>query len=579
MGNDSDTHVVRLLDKFQRGEISRRQFLFLATGVVGSATAAALLVSCGEGETPTAMPATPSSQATSVPAATPSPPSPTVGGTLRCVLTKDPESLDPVQVRDVPQTQVFDMLFDKLVTYAPDGSFAPSLAESWTVSDDGLVWDFKIKQGVKFHDGTPLTAQDCAWTFERYVDPELQSPIVYGLFQPVLTSAEVVDDSTLRLNTSVPFAPMLMNLALYCFMCPQAYVEDVGWQEFAVKPMGSGPWKFVDYEREDHVTLERNPDYQWGPAFLHTGSPYIEEVFFKVIPEREAAIAALEAGEVDFAMGPFIETKNVPTLEAAVHLDVLSAPVQGLTPWALFNVQSPHFSDVRVRQAVNLALNRQEFIDLLGNGSGTVAYGPITPTMDCYWEGVEQIGYGYDAERAEELLAEAGWTDSDGDGIVDKDGSPFEVDLLIAPEEIYVRNAELFQAQLAEVGIKLNIKQLDQAVHYDTLNNHDFEISLMTYYSRDIDLLYVVLHSQAPMQWGDLRDSHLDELLDQQRVTVDTEERCEVVAEIQQYMVEQAYYVPIWIPDTYFVFDQRLQGYVWTAKLPVPYWQDAYIEE
>jgi peptide/nickel transport system substrate-binding protein len=502
---------------------------------------------------------------------------PAVGGTLVWALPAEPDTLDPQKTAAGVSDAVNVMIGASLVMLAPDGSYVPYLAESWEISDDGLVWEFKLKENILFHDGTPLTAEDFVWTFERAMNPDTASPVSATLLQPV-ASLEAVDDYTLRITLAEPFFPFLNNLASQGYLMPlsQAAVEQWG-EDYGRHPVGVGPYRFKEWQTGNKIVLERNPDFDWAPEYAHQGPRYVENVEFRIIPEYATIVAGLEAGEVDFAE---VEPKDLEHLEATGQMEIYAELQQGLRPYVSINTAQPPFDDLRVRQAFNLAVDRDALIRVVELGNAVPQYGPLSPSQTGYWEGVEYIGYGYDLEKAKGLMAEAGYTPG-SDGILEKDGEPLSLVLKTLAIESWVKNAQILQEQYKALGVDIQLEQADQGILIPDVLGGNYQMAVFGITWPEADMLFMLFHSSmlGALNTDQVSDPDLDEILTKTRTTVDPAERQQWVNEAQRRIVEQAYAVPLYIPQNFFALNQRVNGEVFSNTTLNLYLEDAYIGE
>jgi peptide/nickel transport system substrate-binding protein len=512
---------------------------------------------------------------------TATPSGPPVGGTLTYAAYSDPDTLDAHQTTFVMATQVLDLLGASLVELDPDGKIVPYLAESWTISDDGLQWDFVLRKNVKFHNGDPLTAQDYVWTFERAQDPAFGTGSAPTMISSVET-VEVLDDYTLRLNLGEPFFSLMINLASAEYLQPlsRAAVESAG-DQYGRNPVSVGPFKFVEWKTGDRVILERNPDFYWGPPFAHEGPPYIERIEFRIIPETSTLVAAFEAGELDFAnQYANLQAKDVLRIEATGQYQIFEGLQQGMRPFVLMNVAKPPFDDVRVRKAFNLAVDRPAMIEIRTQGNAVVQYGPLSPSQIGYWEGIEELGYGYDLEQAMALMEEAGYVMGD-DGFFEKDGQRLKLSLTSLSQDIWVKAAEILQQQWKELGVEIEIVQEDAALAIAAAQAGDYELMMMGITAEEADILHYMFHSSnlgSGYNMSQVDDPELDELLELTRTLTDPDERQQVVNEAQKLIVEKAYVVPLYAPKIFHVLHNRVKGAMFSPKVNTTWFFDAYIE-
>jgi peptide/nickel transport system substrate-binding protein len=257
--------------------------------------------------------------------------------------------------------------------------------------------------------------------------------------------------------------------------------------------------------------------------------------------------------------------------------------LQGMNPFVAVNLTVPPFGDILVRKALNLAVDREALIRVVAQGEGEVQYGPMSSSMMSYWPGVEEIGYGYDLEQAKALMAEAGWEDSDGDGVLDKDGQslsfPFNAN---ANSEVSVRVAQVLQEQYKALGMALEIEQMESGNLIANFFSGNFEIMVMGYtWTGDVDVMYLLFHSSqiGALNGCQVDDPELDEMIEKTRTTMDPEERQDWADAVQRRIVEQAYCVPLYTPITYTPISNRVKGWYTSPVYGWLYLDGIYIEE
>ncbi len=520
--------------------------------------------------------ATPEPTATSEPTVEPTPEGPPVGGTLAWLQAEgEPSTLDAHKVAEETATTILQLVGGTLIARDQNGDFVPYLAQAWEISDDGLVWTFSLKKGVKFHDGTELTAHDYAWTFQRILDPETAALTAASLIGSV-TTVEAVDDYTLQFTLAEPFFPFLLNLTHpYLMPLSQAAVEERG-DQYGRHPVGVGPYKFKEWRTSEKIVLERNPDFNWGPDY-HPGPFYVETIEFPILFESAIMLAALETGDVDLS---YVQGKDMDRIQELEQFQIFELPRTGLGPYVALNVGQPPFDDVLVRRAFNLAADPEPMIKAVAGGYGSPAYGPGASSTSGYWPGVEELGYGYDLEQARALLLEAGYS-AGSDGMLEKDGESFELTLKTAPFEEWVKIGEILVEQYEVLGVKITIEQQDPGIFLEALFSGDFEFAMMGFGADDIDVLHNYYHSVniGGENFVQLADSELDEMLDETRRVTDPGERQEWANAAQKHMVEQAYLIPLYTPISFFAVSNRVKGAVWPLASGRLYIDDAYIED
>jgi peptide/nickel transport system substrate-binding protein len=381
--------------------------------------------------------------------------------TLVVALSQAPTSLDPADHRSRQSETVIRNMFDGLVTRDTRSGVHQELAEAMNWLDDQTL-QVKLRQGVKFHDGSEMTADDVVFTFNRIIQenaieyPEPHTSPRKGLIAP-LASVEKVDDYTVNLNFSGVWPPA-MQLLVHQQIVPQAYLEEVGTEGFIAHPIGTGPFKFVEGQLDDQIVLERFDDY-WGgaPDLEPVGPACVEKAIFRVIPEASTRVAALLAGEVDIIQS--VPSELIDTLSQTPGVQVKTAP--GTQPqWLQLNVTSPIFQDVGVRQAMNYAMDKDLIVEAVYGGRAVPLPGPLSPFNNFVNKNLSP--YPYDPEKALELLGEAGWSDSDGDGILDKDGQPFT--FTIDTLEDWRTLAEAVATLYRDIGIDASVRFWEYSV-------------------------------------------------------------------------------------------------------------------
>lgn len=482
-----------------------------------------------------------------------------VGGSVVFAEDEEPDTLDPHKTSTALAGRILRYAGDTLLTKDLSGAYADGLAESWEASDDGLTWTFTLKEGVQFHDGSPMTAEDVRASIERAIDPETQSPIAGGLFEPVET-IEVLDDRTLSLTLDRPFSPFLDNLT-----DPRGSIvnveaaEEMG-DDFGRAPVLTGPWQVESWASGDRITLTRNPDYAWGPSYTGGGAPYLEEVGFRIIPESATQVAAFEAGEVQAI--PTFPPTDVERFQDDDAYAMESFLRKGVGLFMEFNTQAEPFTDRTVRTAMNHAIDPSVIVQVALEGLGEVAHGVLPPSIWGYWGGIEEYAPGYDPERALELFEEAGWT-RDGDGPLMKDGEAFTFTLFTAPIDTWTRSAQIVQGQLAELGVSMEIQTFEFGTLLENLMAGEHQADFMGYTYTNPDIVQLWFHSSnigTGLAHSHFPSDELDELIETSRTQTDEEARLETYAEIQRFVSDEALWVPLWTNQNFIGVDASVEG-------------------
>ena len=407
-------------------------------------------------------PAAPAPAPESAPAAPAGQPAAPAGDqTLVVALAGAPTSLDPADHRSRQSETVIRNMFDGLVTRDTTNGVHLELAESAELIDP-QTWEFKLRQGVKFHDGAEMTADDVVFTFERIIQenmieyPEPHTSPRKGLIAP-LAAVEKVDDYTVRFHLSAPWPPA-MQLFVHQQIVPKAYLESVGTQGFVENLVGAGPFRFVEGQLDDQIVMERFDGY-WGgaPDLPPSGPACVSRAIFRIIPEASTRVAALLAGEVHIIQS--VPPELVSTLEGADGVVVKTAA--GTQPkWVELNVNQPPFDNKLVRQALNHLIDKELIVEAIYGGRAAVLPGALSP-FNAFAD-PDLTPYAYDLETGLALLAEAGIADSDGDGRLEWNGAPwaFVVDSLDEHRTL----AEAVVGQLQEAGIDANLRLWEYSV-------------------------------------------------------------------------------------------------------------------
>ncbi|MEW6545585.1 MAG: ABC transporter substrate-binding protein [Bacillota bacterium] len=461
---------------------------------------------------------------------------------LRVGIVNDPATFDIDRTTWIEDP--FFVLYDYgLVAIDFDGKLVPSMAESWEVSPDGKVITFKLKSGLKFHDGTKLDAEAVKFRLERMRDDPK------GLNREMVSSIadiKVLDERTVQLTCSQVDVSLWTTFAqtFASFMSPEA-IKKFG-EDYGQHPVGAGPFKFVSHTRGSEIVFEKNPDYKWAPPFYkNQGAPKVDKLVFRIIPDEATRILELEKGNIDLLLT--VPPQQVAKLKENKDIQLVEYPENGIRYFG-FNCQKWPFDDVRVRQAMNLAIDRDEIARVGYDGLATPVYTALPHHLPGHSKALEEQAkseYGYNLERAKQVLAEAGWKDTNGDGIVEKDGKALEFSLWITNDPVDQRVAQLIQKQVAAVGAKLDIQVMEEAAIRDGTPKGLHQSILWQYGWSDPDILYFLFHKESGrvrMHWG---TDELDELLVKGRTTVDAAERAQYYEQAQRLILDGAPWVPL----------------------------------
>ncbi len=467
----------------------------------------------------------------------------------------DASNLIPLLATDSASHSISGLIFNGLVKYDKDLNIVGDLAESWDISKDGLVITFRLRKGVRWHDGQPFTAEDVLFTYRLTIDPK--TPTAYAGDFLKVKKAEVLDPLTFRVIYDKPFAPALMSWS--SAIMPKHLMEgkDVTKSPLARHPVGTGPYRFSEWKTGQKIALVYNPDY-------FEGRPYIDGRIMRIIPDMATMFLELRAKGIDqMGLTPLQYTRQTENRYFRSNFRKYRYLSFAYT-YMGFNLQNPMFTDRRVRQALAHAVNKEELIDGILLGLGKEATGPFKPGTWQYNPDVKR--YSYDPKRARELLADAGWRDTDGDGILDKGGRRFEFELLTNQgNEVRAKTAEIIQRRLAEVGISVKIRIIEWAAFVkEFINKRRFDAVILGWTIPMDPDLYDVWHSSktgpSELNFISYKNDEVDVLLEKGRSTFDRNERKRCYDRIQEILAEDEPYIFLYVPDALPIFSARIHG-------------------
>ncbi|MFZ4617871.1 MAG: ABC transporter substrate-binding protein [Rectinemataceae bacterium] len=453
-----------------------------------------------------------------------------------------------------------------LITRDPTtGKYLPYLAKSWSVSPDGLTYEFTLRDDVYFHNGQKLTAKDYAWTFNRAISVPVQSTAGATLLN--MKEAVAIDQYTFQIKLKMPNSTLFDVLSRPTYHQPlsQAYVESKG-DAYGRSPLGVGPYKFKEWVTGSKMVLERNPAFAWGPSFTAGKAPQIETVEFRFIPEYATRLAGLEAGEIDYMQ---LEAKDVARFKQNPKYQLFTRGDSGSGWVVILNLSKEPFTDIRFRKALNHGVDRNMLVKVAALGQAEVQNGPITKNTQGYWDGVDGIAYAYDVAKAKSYLADMGYKPG-ADGIMQKDGARLSLVLDIPGGE--TRTGEILQQQLKAIGIEVKLRQKEVPVLYADLAKGDFQFALNRYGWEDYGLMFAMFH---PAMLGNLnhsqqsQDKTLTQILGGAVFGPNDQVTGPLIIQVQKYLVEQAYSVPLYTHLFTYALNKRVKGVVYHRISPL----------
>lgn len=433
-----------------------------------------LLAGCSGSQTTQAPAEQPKTEA---PATTPAP-EPAKASAKQLIIGRggDTVGLDPIAQTDGESFKVTENVFDTLVGYAEETTeVVPSLAEKWEIAPDGLTYTFHLRSGIKFHDGTDFNAEAVKWNFERWSDkshPQHNKEgfeyynDMFGGYKGdethIIKSVEAVDPQTVKFTLNRPLAPFIQNLGMSCFAIasPKA-VQEAGPEKFNEKPVGTGPFKFVEWKRNDTITLEKNPDY-WNAGF-----PKLDKIVFKVIPENTARLTALTSGEIDLMDG--LNPDDAQTVKDNADLQLILRPSMNLG-FVGFNVEKKPLDNPKVREALAYAINKPAIIEAFFAGLGQAAVNPLPPSIWGHNNDIKDREFSID--KAKQLLSEAGFPNG------------FKIKFWAMPvARPYmpdgVKIAEAIQQDLKKIGVEAEIVTMEWATYLEKTKAGEQEMFML----------------------------------------------------------------------------------------------------
>ncbi|OIP88803.1 MAG: peptide-binding protein [Syntrophobacterales bacterium CG03_land_8_20_14_0_80_58_14] len=467
----------------------------------------------------------------------------------------DASNLIPLLASDSTSHEIAGLIFNGLIKYDKDIRIVGDLAESWEISKDGLVITFHLRKGVRWHDGRPFTAADVLYTYQVTVDPK--TPTAYAGDFLKVKKAEALDDWTFRATYDKPFAPALMSWSVGILPKHLLAGKEITTSPLGRRPIGTGPYKFKEWVTGQKIVLVSNPDY-------FEGRPYIDGYILRIIPDTATMFLELRANGIDrMGLTPLQFTRQTENNLFRENFNKYRYLSFAYT-YMGYNLKNPLFADKRVRQAIAHAVNRVEIIDGVLLGLGKPATGPYKPGTWAYNPDVR--AYPYDPAKAKALLAEAGWKDLNGDGVLEKDGRPFAFEIITNQgNEIRAKCAEIIQRRLSEVGIKVKIRVVEWAAFVkDFINKRKFDATILGWTIPMEPDLYDVWHSSKTgpeeLNFISYKNAEVDALIEKGRETFDQSVRKRCYDRIQEILAEEQPYLFLYVPDALPIIHARFRG-------------------
>ncbi len=471
----------------------------------------------------------------------------------------------PVLASDSASFDITGLVYNGLVKYDKDIVLTGDLAERWEISPDNLRIKFFLRKGVKWHDGNPFTSKDVEYTYKVYVDPG--TPTAYATDFMKVKEFRVLDDYTVEVIYDRPYAPALGSWGQGMLPCHLLEGKDITQSPLKREPIGTGPYRFVEWKTGEKTTLDSFHEY-------FEGRPYIDRVLTRIIPDPATMFLELKAGRLDqMALMPLQYTRQTDTAWFGEHYRKYKYLSFGYS-YLGYNLQDWKFQDKRVRQALTMAINRRSIVEGVLLGLGQVAYTPYKP--DTFWYNPNVEKFDYDPEKSKQLLAEAGWKDTDGDGILEKDGKPFEFTIITNHgNEVRKNAATIIQKDLKTVGINVKIQVIEWAAFLKNfINKRNFEACLLGWGigidPNQIDIWNSQKIGEKELNFVNYQNPEVDKLLELGASTYDMNERKKYYDKFQEIIAEDQPYTFLFVPETLPIISSRFQGIV-PAPLGIGY--------
>lgn len=461
----------------------------------------------------------------------------------------DIDSLDPHRATSTLSRMTWYQIYDSLLEFDPQGKIVPALASDWNVSDDGKEVTFTLNEGILCHDGAPFTSADVVYTAERALSDDNPS-LTKASWGPI-EQVEAIDDLTVRFTLSEPFSAFVPFMADE-FTSMLCLGNEAAGDAFGTSvAIGTGPWKFVSWEQGSEIVLESNPDYQnFGRPVDNPGAPHMD-LIIRTLPEGQTRLAGLTTGELDVIVPP---VESVPEIKANPDLKFFSVDVTGHNMFLEFSTGRAPFDDVRARLAVAHALDLDLALEIV---FGDLVQRELCPVSSGIFgndqEFCAQYTPGYDPERSQALLEELGYGPD----------NPLEMTLLTWTGDNRGRMLQVFQNQLAQVGIDAGIEVMDIGTLNARVQQENLRdggpgtMDLMGWTWFDPDILYLLWHS--PGAYQGYNTPELDAVLEGTRITSDPDERLTLVQEAMRHLLEEAVHVPVYSPGWLWMYAARAE--------------------
>ena len=498
-------------------------------------------------------------------------------GDLVMGLNAEPQTLDPATAFMEQEATVMRQVYDTLVYVDAKYQLHAGLATSWEQSADAKTFTLKLRQGVKFHDGVPFDAKAAKFNFDRFGNPDVATGSV-STYWTDYVSTEIVDNYQVRVGfgSAHPLFLTALGYGIMGMASPKAV--EAGGADYGTQPVGTGPFIFDKWALGESITLKANADYKWAPdIFTHQGAPYLATVTFRFVPEDTTRIAMLQSGEASVVEQ--FPAQDIAWLQKDAGYYLVSGTAPGLPTVMMINVEKAPTNDLAVRQALIYAIDQEALVKAAYFDTQKAAHGVLASNTLGYDAKAGEM-YRYDPVKAADILTKAGWVDTNGDKIREKNGNSLKIHYPAYRvwESSYM---ELLQNYWSAVGISVDLEQLEDAAAWDAAAKGEHNVTNMGSISFDASVLWPSFHSSNVAQgyaFTRYTDAELDATLDKALVEVDPKLRNELYAGAQRKIMEQALVVPVYYFTRILAVKAKFAGVTLDWQNWYPYFYDVSVK-
>ncbi len=480
--------------------------------------------------------------------------------TLTYVLGSEPGNIDPHISNEDETAIVLRQIYDTLVYRDPhQETIVPGLATQWSISPDNLTYTFSLRKDVKFHDGTPFNAQAVADNFERIVSLKSREGKTSTLLLKYFAGEEIVDDHTIRLKLSQPYAPFLDALSQpYLGIASSTTFKAFSTDRYQFHQVGTGPFVFIDYIPGKHITLQRNPDYRWGPAFyLPPQDNSVKEIEFLFMPTAKQRLDSINSGRVDIATN--LLPNDARALTVNPNIRIVPTKIAGQPLQFYINTSRFPTDNISFRQVLLFSANRNFILDTIFQRFASIGWSPITSNM-LYYNSALEGAYAADTGKAQALLGSIGYQDTDNNKYLDLGGVEAAVTIVIQSGDLYPDIARDLAEEWQRLGIRANIVAVPTVTALKArVDTNDYNLVAFSAAGTDPAILNDFFAPDAKFNWSKISDAQLATLLYQGVSQSDSAARLNAYTQLQQQIMDQALILPIGEPIRLDAVDQSIQ--------------------